>query len=219
MRIVALVLAAGRGERLGGPKALLGWPPGAEGPLPLAIAHVAARSECARVLVVTRADTAEVLLRRAPELLGGGDRGELLVSRSPDDQGPAGSIAAVAQELANRGETYDAAIITPVDCPPVGVDTVAGLLGALGDGGVMAARPRHGGRRGHPVVLRWSLLERYLVIDPPPLRDLLRELGAACCDVDTADADVVLDIDTPAQWRFWCREHGADATAGPTFLL
>src|SRR5262245_22162403 len=56
--VITVVLAAGKGERLGGPKALLAWPsPDRAGSdHPLAIAHADARlaAESERVLIVTR---------------------------------------------------------------------------------------------------------------------------------------------------------------------
>jgi CTP:molybdopterin cytidylyltransferase MocA len=188
MSVVTLVLASGRGERLGGPKALLAWP--AEGgAIPLAAAHARARlsAESSRVLVVSREDVAR---RLAPHL---GTGAELVISRAPDALGPAGSIAAAAP----RVEQDEAVVITPVDVPPASPQTVARLLDAV-SAPVMAARPSFGARRGHPVVMCGSLLSRYRVLDPPPLRDLLRELGDAVAEVKLADSSVLVDFDTEA---------------------
>jgi CTP:molybdopterin cytidylyltransferase MocA len=204
MRLAAVVLAAGRGERLGGPKALLAWPHGGA-LLPLAAVHVALRPEAERVLVVTREEMALVLGRHAPAQFGPGGRGELLVSRAPDSQGPAGSLAAAAWALAPEAERWDAVMVTPVDCPPVAEATLRELLAALADPEVLASRPRYGDSGGHPVVLRTRLLARYLGREPAPLRDLLRALGPACRDVLTGDPSVLHDVDTPAAWRALAR--------------
>ena len=65
---VSIVLAAGKGMRLGGPKALLLWPgPPGQKPRPLAIAHAEARlsAESSRVVVVARSAEERVIIRHS----------------------------------------------------------------------------------------------------------------------------------------------------------
>lgn len=197
-RVVAIILAAGKGVRLGGPKALLLWP-AARAPagaprveLPLAIAHAEARlaAESSRALIVARGPVVRALLAYVRPGI------DLLASDMVDDLGPAGSIAYAAPRLADA----DTALITPVDAPPARADTTARLLAALEAGAPLplAARPRSGGRSGHPVVLRIAALEPYLRPSPPALRDHLRSLGARCVDVDVDDPTVRIDLNTPA---------------------
>lgn len=192
METVAIVLAAGKGARLGGPKALLRWAAGGK-PRPLAIAHAEARlaAESQRVLIVTRKPVVQVLL---PFVVPGVD---LLVSSASDDLGPAGSIATAAARLGPA----DRALVIPVDTLPAKATTVASLLARLGTGGAapLAVRPRHGGRGGHPVALQGAALERYRQPNPPPLRDHLQALGEACVDEEVDDPDVLVDFDTPAE--------------------
>jgi CTP:molybdopterin cytidylyltransferase MocA len=192
METVAVVLAAGKGARLGGPKALLRWSAGGK-PRPLAIAHAEARlgAECTRVLIVARKPVVQALI---PFVMPGLD---LLVSSAPDDQGPAGSIATAAAKLG----ADDRVLIMPVDTVPAKAATVASLLARLGTGGAapLAVRPRHGGRGGHPVALQARALERYREPNPPSLRDHLSALGDACVDEDVDDPDVLVDFDTPTE--------------------
>ena len=198
-RVVTVVLAAGVGKRLGGPKALLAWPvgsPGAPRPAagpdrPLAIAHAEERlaAESSRVLVVTRPPVVKVLLGHVRPGI------DLLSSDAADDLGPAGSLAFALPRL---GEV-DVVIVTPVDTPPARAATVARLLAALAaDPALLAARPVCHGRAGHPVALRLAALHRYAEPQPPPLRDHLHALGAACAAVDVADPTVLIDLNTPA---------------------
>lgn len=197
---IAIVLAAGKGERLGGPKALLAWrsagvspaSPDGEPERPLAIAHAAARlgAESGRVLIVARRPVIKVLLGYlAPGV-------ELVASDAPDELGPAGSLAVAAGRLGSA----EVVVVAPVDTLPARPQTVAALLSRLrsGDPPPLAVRPRHKGRGGHPVVLRAPALARYREADPPPLRDHLRALGDRCVDEDVQDAAVLLDLDTPA---------------------
>lgn len=192
--IVTIVLASGRGLRLGGPKALLLWPgkPG-EKPRPLAIVHAEARlaAESKRVIIVARKQTVAALI---PYVRPGVD---LVVSTAPEDLGPAGSLATAAPKVGPA----DRVLVCPVDTLPANAKTARALLERLGPDDVppLAARPVHGGRGGHPVALKAVALERYRQDNPPPLRDHLRALGDACVNVEVADADVLVDLDTAAQ--------------------
>ena len=188
--IVTLILAAGKGERLGGPKALLVWPSGA-GERPLAIAHAEARlaAESARVVIVTRKTMMTALLRHIRPGV------ELLSSDAAEELGPAGSLGCAAPRLGDA----DPIIVTPVDTVPARRDTVARLLARLtAEPALLAARPCYQGRRGHPVVLRAEALARYREPSPPPLRQHLAALGERCADEEVADPNVLLDLDKPA---------------------
>ncbi|HVK70954.1 MAG TPA: nucleotidyltransferase family protein [Polyangium sp.] len=203
---VSIVLAAGKGMRLGGPKALLLWPgPPGQKPRPLAIAHAEARlsAESSRVVIVARKPIVQALI---PFVRPGLD---LLVSDADDDLGPAGSIATAVQRLA----ASDRVLVCPVDTLPARATTTAALLGALGADGAppLATRPRHGGRAGHPVALQGHALDRYRQPNPPPLRDHLHALGGDLRDVDVDDADVLVDINTPVEAMRYLR-------APPTFF-
>jgi len=216
MTIVAIVLAAGRGERIGGPKALLAWPLMPQAwVLPLAAAHVEAREECDRVIVVTRRGIAERLRQHAPMSFATASRGELLLSHAEDALGPAGSIAAAAAVVADDATV----LVSPVDCPPVRRRTVFALLDALAASpDKLAAKPRFDGRGGHPVALRGTLLTRYRVSDPPPLRDVLRSLGDELVEVAVDDPTIAVDIDDAATLEAWSRKHGGGAIDEPAFF-
>ncbi|WP_438032278.1 nucleotidyltransferase family protein [Sorangium sp. So ce204] len=195
-RVTTIVLAAGAGKRLGGPKALLAWPSSTKGGAerPLAIAHAEARlsAESARVLVVVRSSVFHALLAHVQPGI------DLVSWSAPDDLGPAGSLAVAAPRIGDA----DAVIVTPVDVPPARAATVARLLARLEAGASLATsplavRPRHIGRGGHPVVLRTEALQRYLEADPPPLRDHLRALGDRCVDEEVDDPGVLHDLNVP----------------------
>lgn len=196
----AIVLAAGLGSRLGGPKALLafGDPPGR----PLAVAHAQARrADCDRVWIVVRAAVAEVLGPLVSELEV---PTELLVSTAPDEEGPAGSIATAVERWRRRGAAgaQEPVLITPVDVVPAIEATVAALLRACTDD-VDAVKPRSAGRGGHPVLVRWASLAGAPNAPPVPLRDVLRSLGPRCREVEIDDPRVLSDLDTTADVERW----------------
>jgi CTP:molybdopterin cytidylyltransferase MocA len=199
--VVTVVLAAGSGQRMGGPKALLAWPSRQPGQpeLPLAIAHAEARlaAESRLVMVVTRPAVVRSLLMHVRPGV------DLLASTAADELGPAGSLAFAASRLSEAR----AVVITPVDTPPARAETVQALLARLlADPATLAVRPRYDRRAGHPVVVRPAALEVYRDASaPPPLRDHLRSLGPACVDLDIEDSAVLVDLDTAAQVGAWLR--------------
>jgi molybdenum cofactor cytidylyltransferase len=132
VRVVAVVLAAGAGRRIGGPKALL--PIGGT----TFVAHVAR--------VLDRPGVAAVLAvighgARRVEAEGGLPSGVALVVNPRPDDGMLGSIVAGLEAAAAQGA--DAVLLHPVDHPLVAPATVDRVVAALLAGA-------YGGRRGHP---------------------------------------------------------------------
>jgi CTP:molybdopterin cytidylyltransferase MocA len=190
-RTLAIILAAGDGKRLGGPKALLAWPSPSGKDRPLSIAHAEERlaDECAEVLIVVRKTM-------IPALLGYSRPGiSLLSSDAAADLGPAGSLAFAVSRLPEG----DLIVITPVDTQPAKADTVRALKDRLlADPTLLAARPVYHGRGGHPVVVRRAALDAYKAGPPPTLRDHLGSLGSRVAVVEVSDPTVVLDLNTPS---------------------
>ncbi|MEZ4446760.1 MAG: NTP transferase domain-containing protein [Polyangiaceae bacterium] len=225
MQLAAVVLAAGMGRRMGGPKALLAWPTLPERwVLPLAAAHVEARRDCASVVVVTRPAIAEVLRRVAPDSFAPPGRGRLCLSAAPDEQGPAGSLAAYA---ASGPITADAVVVTPVDLPPIAPEVVLTLATALeAHPEALAAKPRHAGRGGHPVLLRPAVLAGHRAPeggphpDPPTLREVLVGLRDAgqLVEVEVDDPGVLLNLDRAEDLRAWARRHAGGEGEEPSFF-
>ena len=151
MRVVCVILAAGQGTRMGGPKALLAWPCPDGAALPLALVHAGARLgvDCESVVIVTRPKVATILASYQLD-----EACHIVSSAAPDEQGPAGSLAAAVPHLdasEPRLAAVDAILISPVDCLPAAPKVVAALRAMLTAGGqrTLAVRPRHGGRGGH----------------------------------------------------------------------
>lgn len=188
----AIVLAAGSGSRLGGPKWAL-----VVGGAPLVRLHVARLREagCARILVIARPDDVDALGRLHPDVVP---------SRATE---PAGSLALGVRSLMSA-EPEHLVWITPVDVLPPRLTTLKSLE-AVFDAAtpaqalpparlapVDAATPRLGGRGGHPVLVRASALAPYLRGEPPTLRDFLEGLGSRRVGVAVDDAAVRTDLDT-----------------------
>ncbi|RTL64715.1 MAG: nucleotidyltransferase family protein [Pseudonocardiaceae bacterium] len=180
-----LLLAAGAGRRMGGPKALVRL----DGrPLVLRAVDVLRAAGCAPVVVVVgaAADEVRALLPAdvtAVEAEGWAD----------------GMGASLRAGLAALGEGVDAAIVHLVDLPGVTAAAVA-RLGAAGASRTDLARAAYDGRAGHPVLLgrdHWAAVSEsatgdagargYLAGNPDVV---LVECG------DVAEPD---DVDTPEQ--------------------
>jgi CTP:molybdopterin cytidylyltransferase MocA len=148
--VTAIVLAAGDGTRMGGPKALLVY----DG-VPLALAH-------ARRAVALGCHEVVIALRRAHPAIAG-DRVRVIVSNASDQ---AGSL-----RIALLGLSPGALVmITPVDSLPVEPATFAALRTAL-ERGAAAVSPTCGGRGGHPVLCRSHALATFRTLrDVPRVR-------------------------------------------------
>ena len=179
--MIGIVLAAGRGQRVGGPKGLL-----IHRGVPLALAHVRRMLE---------AGASEVVVASAPEVTRAIDwpaRVRVVVSHAPD---PAGSIALAMRAITVRDDTV---AITPVDVLPASITTFALLHEELDDARVLAATPvyRHVG--GHPVLVRRGELAAYEGAAPfPTLHETLKKLGDRRFRLAVSDPAVASDIDTP----------------------
>ena len=160
----ALILAAGAGTRMGGPKALLEF----RGRLLVERAIDAARAGgCAQALAVLGAAADEV--RQRADL-----RGARIVVNQGWNEGIGSSLRAGLIALTRDAQfdetgaaSVDAALVLLVDQPLVGADAIRAVLGAW-HGGARLAAASYGGRRGHPVLLgreHWAAAVRDAVGD------------------------------------------------------
>lgn len=181
----AIVLAAGEGRRMGGPKALL-----AVNGEPLVSQHARRFHEagCDAIVVVVRPET-----ESAVRALVSDRRGVSVVEAETTAQ--AASLAVGARSLGPLSER--SLFVTPVDLLPPRPSTLAALWAALGDETAEAATPRFRGRGGHPVLLRGRVLRAFVDRGHGSLRELLHELGAARRLVEVDDEAVIGDFDTP----------------------
>jgi CTP:molybdopterin cytidylyltransferase MocA len=138
MRIHALILAAGRGARVGGPKALLTL----DGETFLArVARLLLRPGVDRVTAVVGHESQRVWREAALPA----DVVTIVNPRYAD--GMLTSVLAGLDEAEAAGA--DAVLVHPVDHPLIEAATVEAVVAALTQGAIIAV-PSHGGRRGHP---------------------------------------------------------------------
>lgn len=203
-RLFGLVLAAGRGTRMGGPKALVR----AFG-APLVTLHAARLAEagCARVLVAVRPEVRDALAETG-ELQATPGVELVAVTTASQAETLDAALAHLRARAASEGAAVDAArdlvVVTPVDLVPPSLATLHALVHALEASGDArdAATPTFEGRGGHPVVVRLGALAPADgagagAASGAPLRDRLAGLGARRVRVPVADPAVAGDFDRP----------------------
>jgi CTP:molybdopterin cytidylyltransferase MocA len=183
MRTVAVVLAAGEGRRIGGPKALL--PFGAA----TFLAHVCGLFDRPGIAAVVAVLGAEADRVRREGGVGGG------VVLHVNERWREGMLTSVWAGLdAAEALGAEAVILHPVDAPFVDPATVEAVVRALAEGAIVAV-PSHAGRRGHPAgfsrrawpALRSAPLERgarAVLVDHPGWISYVRGDPGCLADVD-----------------------------------
>ncbi len=187
-QIAALVLAAGRGTRMGGPNKLLAEMRGK--PIVRHAVEAALASRARPVVVVTGHEG-----ERVAAALQGLD---IQTVHNPDfAEGLASSLKAGLAALPND---TDAVVVALGDMPEVTGALIDKLARAIDPArGALIAVPIRDGRRGNPVV--WS--RRYFddlarLEGDVGARHLIAQHGEAVAEVPVEDEAAFLDIDTPA---------------------
>jgi len=95
-------------------------------------------------------------------------------------------------------EKCDTVLITPVDVPAVGAETIK----RLAECDELIARPVYNGKAGHPIAVSASLIAEILAYSGNDgLRGALAELNVPVLDVETDDEGISIDADTPEDYN------------------
>ena len=184
---MALILAAGSGTRMGGPKALL------------RIGGESFLARAARVLARPGVDAVAAVVDRQVLAAHPGAAATLVLNPRPED-GMLSSILRGLDEAEAAGA--DAVLLHPVDHPLVEPATVDRVVAGL-HGGAVIAVPAHGSRRGHPggfARAAWAALRAAPAARGA--RAVLAEHPEWVVHVP-GDPGCVLGIDTPADYERW----------------
>jgi molybdenum cofactor cytidylyltransferase len=191
MRIIGILLAAGRGERFGGGKLLVPLPAGSHAGAALGVA--ACRNLCAAlgdVVAVVRTGDDALAAAFARE-------GAWVVVAERAAEGMGASLAA---GIAAAGAA-DGYVVALADMPWVAPATIRAIVEALRSGASIAA-PRHLGKRGHPVGFAAAHRDELLALSGDSGARTIVEANASLVDfVDVDDAGVLADVDVPADLR------------------
>lgn len=195
-KFCAVILAAGASSRMGRDKALLPWPPGSQSGTLLSAAILALRPFANRVIVVAGKNQ-ETLAPIAEEL------GAMVVRNPAPERGQFSSLQVGLSEALGCG--YDAAMMTPVDCPPLSAASLEALRAAFEQArarGAWAVAPENNGRHGHPLFASRELIEAFL---NAPATSNAREVKRAHAErfeyLTVPDPLLTADLNTPEEYE------------------
>jgi CTP:molybdopterin cytidylyltransferase MocA len=198
------ILAAGKGTRIGVPKALLEMGDTGETFVRHAVRTLETTGGASPIAVVVSSDIAA----RVRELVPG-----VLVCVNPDPgRGQLSSLHVAIDALA--AEPCDALIVLPVDVPLVKPETVSILIGVWRRLRPTVVRPTRGTEHGHPVIFDARVLGELRRADPAVgAKAIVRKHASVEGDVSIADEGAFIDIDTRQDYR---RAFGRNISAPRT---
>lgn len=187
--VVGIVPAAGLSTRMGRSKPLLD----ADGRSFLdRVVGALAGGGCDPVTVVVRDDD-------GPEAKLGRKAGaEILVNPDPSD----GPVSSLREALRSLDPGVEGCAFCPADHPRIDPGTVDRLRRVFLESDAPVVVPRHDSRRGHPVFFRSILFPEFLEEHlPEGARTVIRRHADEVLEVDVDDSGVLVDIDTPGEYR------------------
>lgn len=189
--IAAVVLSAGESSRMGRPKALLEIEGGTF------IEKIVSALKAAQVdkVIVVLGHNAEALRGRIEHLPA-----EILVN--PDyKQGQLSSLQVAVRHLQPEADC-DAMLVHLVDHPYVDAKLVKLMIEKFYAGRPSIVVPRHGDKRGHPVIFSRELFKELLAA---PLdqgaKAVVNAHRSDTLEIATEDEGITVDIDTPELYR------------------
>jgi molybdenum cofactor cytidylyltransferase len=185
--VVAVILAAGRSTRMGGPNKLLADLSGK--PLVRIVTEQALASGASGVIVVTGHQAAEV-----EKALAGL---KVKFVRNPDFA--AGMASSVKSGIAAVPANADGAVVCLGDMPLIDAHLIDRLIEAFApDRGNLIAVPVSDGRRGNPVLWSRRFFDELMTLDGDiGARHLIAKHNQAVAEVPVEGHGAFLDIDTP----------------------
>jgi molybdenum cofactor cytidylyltransferase len=185
--VTAIVLAAGRSTRMGGPNKLLAEIDGKK--LVRIVAEQALASKATEVIVVT-GHQAELVEQALAGL-------NVKFVRNPDFAG--GLASSVKAGIAAVPDNADGAIVCLGDMPLIDAKLIDRLIETFApDRGHLIAVPVSDGRRGNPVLWSRRFFKELMTLDGDVgARHLIAKHAEAVAEVPVEGQSAFLDIDTP----------------------
>jgi molybdenum cofactor cytidylyltransferase len=205
--IAALIPAAGTSSRMGQPKLLLRF----EGQTLIGrLVSALCEGGVRRVVVIAPPDdTPEGPAIAAEARLAGAE----VVVPFERPASMRASIELGLEALARHG-IPQSLVLTPGDSPGVSAEIVAELLAYAVKLPGRIIIPSHNGRRGHPIVLPWTVAAQIpsLPVDLG-VNALVARHGESVVELEIARPDVIADLDTPDDLEKWVQRQGSESGA------
>lgn len=182
--IAGIVLAAGKGKRIGENKALLKF----DGVSFLEIVLSCLRDAGCNPILVVGGSNAETVKRHTQNL---GAEFELNINWRK------GQFSSLKAGLSRLDLRVKGAMVVLVDHPFVTLNTYRKLLSAFGDFPNKIVMPLYNGRRGHPVIIPREIIKEVLQSpDSLNLRNIIHGHEEMIIKQEVDDSGVLRDIDT-----------------------
>jgi molybdenum cofactor cytidylyltransferase len=185
---IGVLLAAGRGRRMGGCKQFYPWPT-AEGEKPLVAAAFDAIASACQAMIV-------VLGHRADEVAAAlGERQFQTIQSDPD--APMFESVRAGIRAALDIDSTSAVLLQPGDHPEVSPGTLEKILAAALSNPDRAIIAEFQGRGGHPALIPAIVARQILLAEcPAGLCQYWTNHAQQCLRLPVDDASVVRDVDT-----------------------
>ena len=200
--VAGVILAAGRSQRMGRSKALLGAPGGQT--FVGRLVETLTKGGIDAPFVVGRADDEQ--LRTVVEALNPGAR--WIENLEADRGGQLSSVLAGLRRADRPG--VRALMVVPVDAPMIAVETVTKLAEVFSSTGAAIVRARYHGHNGHPVVFSRAVFDELRRADPSMgAKAIVRAHENTLVNVEVDDPGVIGDIDTPEEYERLLKTSGS----------
>jgi molybdenum cofactor cytidylyltransferase len=186
---IGVILAAGRGRRMGRTKQLVDWPT-AKGPQPLvAAAYDAICPICDEMIVVLGHDA---------DAVAAALNGRPLHRAISNADAPMFASIRAGLSLALELRPDATIVLQPSDHPEVSMATLDALVNRLLPRTARAVIPEYNGRGGHPVLIPSEVVSLILDADcPDGLGQFWAEHPHLCERMPVDDPTILRDVDTP----------------------
>jgi molybdenum cofactor cytidylyltransferase len=189
-RRIGVILAAGRGRRMGRTKQLVEWPAAGEPKSLVAAAYDAIRPICDDMVVIFGHEADAVVAALA---------GRSFHRASSDPDAPMFESIRAGLRAAQSIDRDASVLLQPGDHPEVAAGTLATLADWSLKGSVQAIIPEYRGRGGHPVLIPPAVADVLVAAAcPSGLGDFWRANPELCIRVPVEDPAIVRDIDAAA---------------------
>ena len=198
--IVAVILSAGESSRMGRPKAVLP----VDGMRFIEKIVTALKSTGVAKIIAVLGHDADEMRRQI------GDLPITTVVNPNYKQGQLSSLVAAINSIQSSKDSasVDGTLVHLVDHPYINPDLVNLMIDRFYETNKLIVVPRYRGRRGHPVIFSSALFAELLAA---PLDQGAKTVVHAHRDetleIDTEDEGVIIDIDTPEEYRKHVKEQ------------
>ncbi len=190
--IVAVVLSAGESSRMGSPKALLSV---GEKTFIEQIVSSLKKTKVGQIVVVLGHNADRLKPKIEPLLV-------TLVLNPDYSKGQLSSLGAAIRSLQTDSAQVDGVLVHLVDHPFIDSALVDKMIDRFFESKKLIVIPTYKGKRGHPVLLSSALFPELLAA---PLdqgaKVVVRAHPDETLELETEDQGVVIDVDTPEEYR------------------